>query len=431
MKRNTYAAAVLLATTSLYFSSPALADDAQVKALEQKLEQAMKLIEAQNAQMEGVKSELAQVQKKTSAPQASRFVDLAPAAGGNGGKALEKRIAAIEETVDSLDEKMGSGSVVNAFDAKKIKIGGFFHTTYTHNDGKDGDASAWDRQNFELLIRADLDEDWSAFFAGGFLRQGDASFADRRNPNYTTFNNENPQIIGWVNYKYNDALNIQLGRMITPHGIVNIQHFPATLLDAEQPQFLRPFSGDTIFPNFSTGIQAHGKFYLASDTLSYNTYFTSDQASPEKKLVGGRVAYANAATGITLGLNGMTGARDEAVSSDYTMYGADLRVDKGPFLWESEIYQTDEDAGGDRFTWYTQPAWRITDKWIAFYRYDFLDNGGTSGDTTENVVGINYLPKPTVRLRATATRRDFDQGLAASEVNTEANIFQVSSTFSF
>jgi len=97
---------------------------------------------------------------------------------------------------------------------------------------------------------------------------------------------------------------------------------------------------------------------------------------------------------------------------------------------QAPLYEiASEDADGDRLGWYTQPAWRIKAKWIAFYRYDFLDNGESKGDTIENVIGLNFLPKPNIRLRTTVTLKEF--GDAPGFKSADAQIYQTSATLSF
>lgn len=299
-----------------------------------------------------------------------------------------------------------------------------------------------------------LNDQWSAFFAGGWLREGNVGFDDdgdgtlneageRRNPDFAIESGipggtRNPQIIAWVNYKHSDALNLKLGRMITPHGIINQEHFPATLLDQEQPLFLRPFGGQTIFPNFTTGLQAHGQFFNGDDTLAYNLYSAAAQGAPEELIHGGRLAYTFGDWGTTIGVNAATGSRSEAAGTgDYDLFGADLLIDKGSILWKNEIFATNEENAPGRLGFYTQPAYEINDQWTAFYRYDFLDDGanGTAavpdnlGNVTEHMLGVNFLPIPNVRTRLTATRREYDS--SGTTGSAEADIFQFSTTYSF
>jgi hypothetical protein len=350
----------------------------------------------------------------------------------------DKRLEQIEEVLEEIDEQVGSRALAHAFEAKELTIGGFLHSTFTKIKGEDGSASSFNRHIFELLIRAQLNEEWSVFAAQAFIRESDDPFgnsfnseANRKNPAFN-HRGKTPLVIAWVNYQNNDALNIQLGRYITPQGIINIEHFPAALLDTEQPMFLRPFSGNTLFPNFMTGVHVHGKKFVGTNqdsTLSYNVFTGNFAGNPEELVSGGRVAYEFGKSGFTLGGNATTGDRGKP-DSDYNLAGLDLLVKKGKFLWKSEIFSSNEDLGEDRLGWYVQPAWHITPKWTIFYRHDFLDNG-TNSDQTEDMIGVNHLPYPNIRLRATLTAKDFEASTTTPSPATDATILQLSGTFSF
>ena len=375
---------------------------------------------------------------------------------------LSERLQAQEDLTQELDEKVGSRAIVHAFDAMQLDFGGFLHSAFTHIHGDQGSASSFDRLTFEILLKAQFSRRFSAFFAQAFIRESNTRFTDtfqRTSPGFTFSGSggvKTPLVIAWANYRHRDELNLQIGRYITPFGIINIEHFPAILLDTEQPQFLRPFSGDTIFPNFMTGAQAHGKFFFDDDTLQYHVYtgvYTG--STPEQFYSGVRTAYTVGTLGTTFGLNFGTGKRSltptapdsttVAKNATFYMYGIDLLIDKGPVLWKNELFVTDEDtnAGGNRIGFYTQPAYRIHDQWIVFYRYDFLDDGKlqivpsgggprqqTPGKSIEHVLGVNYLPVPNVRLRATATWKEFSSGRLGAPT-ADAQILQLSGTFSF
>jgi len=343
-----------------------------------------------------------------------------------------ERIKALEESLWAIEEKLGERTMVQAFDGVRFDLGGFIHTAYTTIDAEDGTRASFDRQNFELLIGAELDDNWSAFFAGGFLRESDPSLSltNRTSPQFNA-RNKNPQIIGWVNYEHSSALNVRIGRMITPHGIINIEHFPGTLLDPEQPQFLRPFSGDTIFPNFATGMQLHGKKYLSSISYEYAVYATNMSSNADKLQVGGRYALGFMQDKVAMGINFANGKRANEV--DYTLVGLDFKLDIGRFLLKSELYQTSESADinsvdNNRSTFYIQPAWRFSPKWIAFTRIDTLNMGDAEGQADEVAIGLNYLHSSNVRLRAILTERDYKDG---TQDDANAHIFQISGTFSF
>lgn len=365
-----------------------------------------------------------------------------------GTQQLIDRVDEIEEAVFDVSERIGSREVINAFEGMSVDIGGFLHSTFTTADGEDSSAQSYNRNVFELLVRADFNKNWSAFIAQAFIRESDVNFDDpgqRRDPSFRQVS-KTPQVIAWSNYKYNDALNVQFGRFITPHGIINIEHFPAILLDTEQPLFLRPFGGQTIFPNFVSGAQIHGKKFTDSgDSLHYNFYVAEFAGNNDDLIAGGRAAYTFDKLGVTIGVNASNGDRSVGTSSEYEMLGVDVLIDKGKLLWKTEYFSTDEDSGRDREAYYTQPAWRISDRWTAFYRYDFLDNGAGSGDQTENMLGVNYTPQANIRLRLTYAQREIEAGttffdddsdattadVAFSAAEADVDILQLSATLSF
>ncbi len=351
------------------------------------------------------------------------------------------RLNELEVAMEDAQDKIGSRALAHAFEGIKLDIGGFLHTAYTIVDAEDDSQGSFNRQNFELLIGAELTDSWSAFIAGGFLRESNDPFAigTRTSPQFDT-NNRNPLIIGWANYEANDLINIRLGRMITPHGIINIEHFPATLYDPEQPQFLRPFGGNTIFPNFSTGIQLHGEYFGDSVNFEYATYLVNtpgvgDIQANTEEIVGGRAALGLFENSVKLGINFSDSYRGTTDSYN-TMQGLDLLITLGEFQIKSEYYETEEDSGGDREAYYIQPILHAADRWSLFYRFDFLAAGTVYGESTENVFGINYAPSYNIRLRLTYTAKEFEGGYTDSSLSTpiddtEADVIQFSGTFSF
>ncbi|SDG50078.1 hypothetical protein SAMN05216241_11618 [Limimonas halophila] len=359
----------------------------------------------------------------------------------------KKRVQRLESIVQQVDEQVGSSAVVNAFDAVDLNLGGFVDLAATHITGDDKSVTSFNRQVAELLVSADIAEDWRIFWAQSFLRKSGPNFtqnpatADPSRPDFGNLGGAaTDTVLAWVNYKHTDALQVQAGRFITPHGIVNQEHFPASLLDATQPQFLRPFSAQTIFPNFTNGIQLHGSSFLGgglnADQISYNLYTGNFTNNSNEFNVGGRFAYSVGGLGLTLGANVTYGDRTDseaagAGEADYLVYGADVKYDSGPIIWKNEIFATDEDVGDDRLGAYTQPGYRIGEQWTAFYRFDYLDRG-TDPETLarrlesiEHSLGVNFQPHSNVRLRGIVRTTDFDDSSA------DAQTVELSATLSF
>lgn len=347
---------------------------------------------------------------------------------------LKERIEELEGSVEDHDAKIGSRAVVHAFDALKLDVGGFVDLAFTAAIGEDSSKVEFNRQVFELLVKANLWQDWEIFVAQAFVRARPVDFTDRLNPTFDDLNSpvDTDTVLANVTYRHSDLFTVQAGRFITPHGIINIEHFPAALLDPNQPQFLRPFPGQSMFANFTNGAQVFGTSFLGENgqnSLKYHLYAGSWAGNATHINMGGRLAYSMSDYGVTVGANATFGERNRGVNSDYFVYGADLLIDKGPVLWKSEVFVTDEDLGGDRFAAYTQPAYRLSDQWTAFYRFDYLDNGSAGGISTENAVGLSFKPNPNVHLRTIYTFKRFEDG--GGEPNADAHILQLSSTLNF
>lgn len=339
---------------------------------------------------------------------------------------LEERVNELETIATDVDESIGSRSLVSSFDAASFDVGGFFDSAVTGVIGEDRSDFSFNRQTFELLAKARFSERWELFAAQAFVREAPLEFADAQMRRAPTFGDNNSPVaadtvIAWGQYHQSDLLNVQFGRFITPQGIVNIEHFPASLLDSAQPQFLRPFPGQTIFANFTNGLNVYGSTYMnGGNSLSYAVYGGVWAGNSSVPAFGGRVAYALADAGLTIGINGSSGDRASEIAGDrFYAGGIDILFDHGPFLWKSELFATDEGAGGDRLAYYSQPAIRLKDNLFFFYRYDFLDTGAVGGETVEHASGIVFNPITNVRLRAIYRNRRFhdDSGVDAATLN--------------
>ena len=442
VRRRAAAAAVAAAIIGAPGAALA-ADDARVADLEAKLREATELIgvlahEVRSLQASvGAQAAMNQAAADEAYPGAYPPIYVTTASSPSADDRLrevEERLEGLEDTVMSVDERVGSRSVVRGFDAMEIDLGGFVDMAATSVIGEDNTATSFNRQVFELLIKAKLDKSWDLFIAQAFVRATGADFSNRKSPTFRDINSPvaTDTVLAWANYKHSDLLNVRAGRFVTPHGIINIEHFPAILLDPEQPQFLRPFPGQTIFPNFTDGIQVHGREFVGEqgqDRFQYDLYAGQFAGNSSEWNYGGRAGYTFGGLGLTLGANAAYGHRASGSNTAYTLLGADVLVDKGPILWKSEFFTTEEQSGKDRLAFYTQPAYRINDKLTAFYRYDFLDAGQGTGDTTEHAFGLSFKPSPNVHLRSIYTHKSFDAGGGLPEA--DADIVQISTTYSF
>jgi len=344
---------------------------------------------------------------------------------------IESRLTDLEDQAFDLEDRLGTRPLVRTYDGLELNIGGFITQSLTLAVGSDATEFSPNNTQFELLVSAKPTDKVDIFAALGFLREADLDVVtDPDNPTFMDIANRVPLIIGWGNYRFNDKVQLRAGRFITPHGIINIEHFPPTLLDINQPQFLRPFPGETIFPDFLQGLELHGRTTVPGKDnwdLSYSAYAGVHTSNPNDMRGGGRAQVAFGDSGFTAGANYALGRREAGggapgnfsivgaqslVSNDYHTLGTELLYDKGRLLWKTELFYSFELDEDDRFAFYTQPAVRIDQagKWMAFYRFDYLDPGQELGHSIENVLGVNYRPAPNVRFRLAGLIKTFNAG---------------------
>ncbi|GAB4573650.1 MAG: hypothetical protein Tsb008_08740 [Rhodothalassiaceae bacterium] len=424
------------AVFALGASAPAFAqtddDAARIDVLERQLRDLMGLVGRLNEEIASLKASHPAAAGQTMAVDEVALAERFSAVEAKVAN-TSARLDDVEEMAFDLDEKVGSRALLRAFDAKSFDLGGFFHTAATLVDGRDNTEAAVNRLTFELLAKAQLSDKWSLFVAQAFIRESNINYTDpfgRFDPNFS-LGSAAPLVIATATYKHSDKLTVDFGRFITPHGIINIEHFPAILLDPEQPQFLRPFGGQTIFANFMNGVKASGQIFEPGGlegSLGYSAYVGSFANNADSFNYGGRVFWQFGNSGATVGAN-VGGGRRAGEGTGYVLYGFDFLYDKGPFQWKNEVFVTDEDVGGNRLAFYSQPAWRFAKDWTAFYRFDFLDDGTDTGDRKEHAIGLTYKPIPQVHLRAIARLNRFDAAAGIPEASSEN--YQISATFSF
>jgi hypothetical protein len=357
-----------------------------------------------------------------------------------------KRLEELEEQLLEIQLKESHKVPVTSFDSLKLDFGGFITQTFTSNfNGDSPDRSSFDQTNLEILIGADITENHRFFTAVGFLRQADlvneatASNVDLRR--FAGIANRVPLIIAWGQHTFSDLLDITYGRFITPWGIINREHFPPTLMNLNQPQFLRAiqpgnlFGGNTFTPNFLQGGQVHGSKYINNHQFEYFAYTGHFNGGGSSDFIsGGRLQWSLPANRATLGGSYQNGVRTSATNNHYDLFGVDLKIDYKGFLLKSEYIYSDTENTANRESYYIQPSYR-RGKWLVFYRYDFIDTNTTiendASEQTEHIFGVNYFVAPTIRLRAEYVLNRFELKKDATGKDRDYDNIQLSITTSF
>ncbi len=351
---------------------------------------------------------------------------------------LESRVDDIEEIAYKNNEKLSDRAVVSAFDATSFDIGGFFDAETSVVIGEDGATASFNRQVFELLAHADLGERWDFFVAQAFVRNAPLTFTDPDGVFTPEFGNNNSPVvtdtvIAWGQYHHSDQLNVQFGRYITPIGIINVEHFPASLLDTDQPMFLRPFPGQSLFANFTNGVNINGTFYTGAsgqNTVEYSVFGGVWAGNSTNYTAGGRVRYNLGQSGFSFGANLITGDRSSALDDDrFVTVGADLFYDANNIIFKAEAFLSNESSGDNKYAFYVQPGYRLAKYLTGFYRFDYFDEGLIRKPRTEHVLGIVFDPISNVRLRGIYRRNSFSDELGLIDAKT--NTFQLQTTLNF
>lgn len=377
-------------------------------------------------------------------------------------EAQRDRVDSLEETAEceledmslwegillDLEERVGCRNLVETFGSDYLSFGGFFTQTLTWIDGYHKSQISANHSLLEILIKAEMGECFSLFTAVGLLWESDLNICATEGELFTRHFIRSAPILLWLSYFHSDGLEFQVGRFITPHGIINREHFPPILLDLNQPQFLRPFRGHTLFPNFLVGGLLKGcHFFDACDQhqLEYWLYSGQHNLDARDWVHGARLAYTNCFCGATVGGNYAHGRRTGAESvgpghftfvpvksvltNDYNLIGVDLLIDKGALLWKNEWFYTCEDGESNRMGYYTQPAWRINDCWIVFYRFDYLRAGQELGSSWEHVLGVNFLPHCLVRMRLEYFYKECPSSTGAVTIHPQVVQWSVTASF--
>lgn len=151
----------------------------------------------------------------------------------------------------------------------------------------------------------------------------------------------------------------------------------------------------------------------AADTFQYDIYAgiaTNDQS--QTLLTGARIGYAFGndvwAFGILYGY-GLPERRSlfaervqaaDPAENTYRIIGFDVLYDNGRFSLEQRIAYGVYSDETRRFTFFSQPAVRLTQHWTVFYRLDHLSLGHGMPKSTDHVMGMKLTPFTRLLVRA-------------------------------
>jgi hypothetical protein len=213
----------------------------------------------------------------------------------------------------------------------------------------------------------------------------------------------------WMEYNHNRYLNVRVGKQLSPQYWWQ-NHYPNLTYSTTQPIYLRE-----LFPAELVGAMAHGtvarpmggseigigyKFYVANNQFEGN----SQADLSDEKSWGGRLQ-VRFPTGRLLRrfdvaadlYRGQIALVTQELVDDHVV-GFDTQLEIARFLLHTE-YARGRTLGRTRYGYYVQPAVRLREDWIGFYRLERLESPRIHHAEERHLAGLNYRPFPQIALK--------------------------------
>jgi hypothetical protein len=210
----------------------------------------------------------------------------------------------------------------------------------------------------------------------------------------------------YLSYSLSDALNVRVGKFVTPAGIWNQTPVPVF-----KDTFSKPRLSMEIFPRFSTGAMVYGATPLLNSDIEYSVF---TQIGSDLDPVYNNIEAENGAGGsLTVLVDNWfagvaIGQYKNIQLADKTRYvGIYQNYSNGPFKLTAEAFVTyDEyDVAGlsDRCykkqSYYVQGAYKVLPKLTAVWRNEYFKNEVNNDKGTINTIGLNYKPLPAISFK--------------------------------
>jgi hypothetical protein len=213
----------------------------------------------------------------------------------------------------------------------------------------------------------------------------------------------------WMEYNHNEQLGLRFGKQLSPQYWWQ-NHYPNLTYSTDAPIYLRE-----LFPAELVGAMVQGsasapfnssefgfgyKFYVANNNFEGNsrTDLRDGKAWGARGQLrfptGGMLKKLDVAGDIYRGAVGLV--TNELVDDDVSGFEAQLELSR--FLVQTE-YARGKSLGQIRTGYYIQPAVRLSDDWLGFYRVEELVSPRIFKAERRHLAGINYRPYPQIAIK--------------------------------
>jgi hypothetical protein len=357
-------------------------------------------------------------------------------------KELRERIDELEEQQLKTGERLGSRSLVQAYTAKSLDLGGHLTSVFTYIDGESDSEAGHMVSLVELFLKAELDDQWSLFATPGFytfngaLLDNPATPTAPGDPLFTRDSIAESNVFlsrVYGQWKHSDRLIVQGGIVGSPHGTTNREYFIPSRTIGVGSLHTRYFLTNQLYPQLVEGLRASGKYSFEQDWIEYDAYFGVEDNSADDPIGGARAGYVFADLGLTVAANYGRGTRESLPTApvnliasnfgalqspfrsqfnfgrDYQFGGIDVDLRIGEIVGKTEAYYSAEDGFEDQRAFSSEWTWFAATQWSFGYRFDYYDPGEDfdvfalavvpTGHSTEHVLSVNFNPNQSVRLR--------------------------------
>lgn len=232
----------------------------------------------------------------------------------------------------------------------------------------------------------------------------------------------------WMEYNHNRFLSIRVGKQLSPQYWWQ-NHYPNLTLSTALPIYLRE-----LFPAELVGVTVQGstaravgtsefgvgyKFYVANNNFEGNS--RTDRRDGKSWGARGQVRFPTAGAWRRFDAavdiyRGNVGLSNNELAED-NVVGFETQLEVSQFLFQSE-WARGKSLGQTRTGYYLQPAMRIDEDWIAFYRLEQLESPRILRAERRHLAGVNFRPYPQIAFKGELYR---SQPLERDFIHTEGD----------
>ena len=229
----------------------------------------------------------------------------------------------------------------------------------------------------------------------------------------------------WMEYNHNRLLNVRVGKQLSPQYWWQ-NHYPNLTLSTALPIYLRE-----LFPAELVGVTVQGsaanpvgsselgvgyKFYVANNNFEGNS--RTDRRDGKSWGARGQVRFPTSGMlrkfDVAVDVyRGHVGLANKELADD-NVVGFETQLEISNFLLQTE-WARGKSLEMTRTGYYLQPAFRLNEDWITFYRAEQLDSPRIRRAERRHIAGLNYRPYPQIALKGEFYRsqhleREFEEG---------------------